>query len=179
MSIKYRYGDLFEIEKTFDEPIVIAHVCNNQGKWGSGFVIPLGRKYPLAKYEYLDWYHEHAETPDYQKKVTGLPYKTIVYEDVFFELGNLQVVEVYPDKRYVANMVAQELGGFRPLFYNHLCKCMDEVANLIKDEELPNKIIAPQFGAGLAGGNWHIIKELINDCWCRNGIDVTIVRYEQ
>ena len=179
MFIKYETGNLFEIEKKSEDPCVIAHVCNDRGKWGAGFVLELERKYPLAKYEYLDWYHENAGTPDYQKKVTDLPYKTIVYEDIFFELGNLQVVEVYPDKRFVANMVAQELGGLRPLFYNHLCKCMDMLAGLIIDNALPNKIISPQFGSGLAGGNWYIIKELIHDCWCRKGINVTIVRYEQ
>ena len=54
MKIKYQVGDLFEAIDSYKEKIIIAHVCNNKGAWGSGFVIPLGKKYPLAKSEYLE-----------------------------------------------------------------------------------------------------------------------------
>ena len=164
--MKYVSGDLFDIVDKMKTTVVIPHICNNQGKWGAGFVISLGRKYPLAKQSYLDWYNN--KTIDCEK---------IFYEDIFFELGNVQVVEVCPNRIYVANMIAQELGGERPLYYNHLCRCMDMLAGLIADKELPNQIVAPQFGSGLAGGNWNIIKQLIHDCWCRKGVDVTVVKY--
>ena len=149
VKIKYQVGDLFESIDSYKEKIIIAHVCNNKGAWGSGFVIPLGKKYPLAKSEYLENFE-------------------------WFDLGETQIVEVDYPTVFVANMFAQTLGGKRPLFYNALAKCIDEVR---EEAEIRNAtIIAPMFGAGLAGGNWSFIEELIEDCWLRNNIPVTIFK---
>jgi hypothetical protein len=168
--INYVHGDLFDVEQAIKEPLVIAHIVNNKGAFGAGFVIPLGRKYPAVKTAYKSWY-------DYDSYGLTEVDKKILYEDDF-SLGATQVVEVVLNKRYVANMVAQELGGDRPLYYNHLCTCMDSLAEWVLKYKKVKSILAPQFGSGLAGGNWNIIKQLIFDCWCRVSIDITIVRYQ-
>jgi O-acetyl-ADP-ribose deacetylase (regulator of RNase III) len=144
--IKYIEGDLFDYAV---KDTVIAHVCNCHGGWGSGFVVPLGNKYPKSKERYLlndDW--------------------------GFHRLGELQLEELNSDRLYVANMIAQTLGGSRPLSYEHLVFCMHYLKKQIIDENL--SISAPLFGAGLAGGDWNIIKELIKDCWSDSGIEVNI-----
>lgn len=150
-GIVYIEGDMFTDIANVAENcnVLVPHVCNNQGGWGAGFVIPLGRNYPLAKSQYLtlDSY-TLGETQFVENKV-----------------GDFNVV--------VCNMIAQTLGGYRPLYYNHLAHCMDSVAKYAKNNSI-NQIMAPAFGAGLAGGDWNVIKELINDCWLKNGIFVDI-----
>ena len=145
-KLYYSEDDLFN--HSFEKSTVIAHVVNNQNAMGSGFVVPLVKRWPIVKAKY----HEFA---DYN----GL------------ELGNAQIITVSEDPQIiVANMIAQKLGGLRPLYYNHLVKAMESVALIAKDRE----IIAPLFGAGLAGGNWEIIEELVMDIWVRQEIDVTV-----
>lgn len=36
--IKYQEGDLFPVVAAEPSAVVIPHVCNNQGGWGSGFL---------------------------------------------------------------------------------------------------------------------------------------------
>jgi len=144
-KLEYVKCDLFKYIKTINKPTIIAHVCNNRGKWGAGFVIPLEKNYPKAKEKYIKYYYCYG-------------------------LGETQLVQVEKDIA-VANMIAQTLGGKRPLYYNHLSSCMDRVAEIISADEI---IICPKFGSGLAGGNWNFIEELIQDCWIRRDIEVKV-----
>ncbi len=151
--LKYVEGDLFQGIDTMDRPIVIAHVVNTHGAFGAGFVVPLGRRFPKAKESYLQWAKDKS------------------WNDVPFLLGKVQIVEV-EHLVYVANLAAQTLGGHRPLFYNHLARCMDTVAEFAT--EIKAHIAAPMFGSGLAGGKHQIIEALVIDCWVRRGIPVTM-----
>jgi hypothetical protein len=147
MKIEYIEGDLFAGVKEEKDPVFICHVCNCLGGWGAGFVIPLAKHFPLAREEYLK---SHAANE--------------------LVLGQTQFVEVREQPAIVVcNMIAQTLGGERPLYYNHLACCMDAVA-----ADVPRKIVAPLFGSGLAGGDWNIIEQLIIDCWIKQEIPVTI-----
>ena len=159
-TLKYVEGDLFEYVDKCDTPIIIPHVCNNQGVWGAGFVVPLGKKYPLAKTIYL------------RNHLLGQ-----------LDLGSVDFIEV-SDNIMVANMIAQTLGGSRPLYYNDLAYCMDTIIGT-KDDEFDKdtkgrfqKIVCPMFGSGLAGGDWNFIEKLIEDCWIREGWDVTVCYFK-
>lgn len=165
--IKYVEGDLFgSAEADVGGTIVIPHVCNDKGAWGSGFVVPLGRRFPAAKERYHRWC---------QQKVDDLGNKP-------FQLGQTQIVPLaFLQGRFiiVANMLAQTLGGKRPLYYQYLAMCMEEVARYCRDIQKKDTdeihIHAPAFGAGLACGDWNIIKELIEDTWIRDSkFSVTI-----
>lgn len=157
--IKYQEGDLFPVVGTEPSSVVIPHVCNNQGGWGSGFVVPLGRNYPIAQNCYHMW-HEgryfndspYCRFPDYEDmvRISGK-----------FGLGQTQIVQASAPDLFVANMVAQILGGSRPLFYNHLVKCMEYVGKFAKEQNA--KIMCPMFGSALAGGDWKFIEQLIED----------------
>ena len=72
----------------------------------------------------------------------------------------------------MANMVAQTLDGKRPLYYNHLVRCMTSVAAIRDKTDF--HIVCPMFGGGWAGGDWRFVHNLIEDCWSRNGINVTV-----
>lgn len=68
----------------------------------------------------------------------------------------------------VANMVAQTLGGERPISYKYLGRCMEAVSlyceSIKKHDGIP-RIVAPMFGSGLARGKWSFIEQLIEDYW--------------
>jgi hypothetical protein len=166
-QIKYKEGDLFDALDQLADGVTIAvpHVCNNVGAWGSGFVVPLGQRFPLARDCYKKWH------------VGTLPGNAVYLGGSAFTLGNTQVVEVMreAEKRvFVFNMIAQRgVGGARPLRYHFLARCMMQLAQVFEKYQNP-QIYAPLFGAGLAGGNWDFIVELIKDCWLDNGFPVTI-----
>lgn len=166
-DIEYIDGDIFGPIKSQPETttVFLPHVCNNRGVFGSGFVVPLAKNFPSARTLYQNWHHG-ASTSD--AKYAG---------GSAFKLGATQIIEVSAKPRIlVFNMIAQELGGIRPLHYNMLARCMDQVAE--HRELYPNATIhCPLFGAGLAGGNWDIIEELIDDCWLRNHNIPTNVYY--
>ena len=44
-------------------PGIIAHVCDDIGQWGKGFVLPLGKRYPDAEKQYRKWYARKLDPP--------------------------------------------------------------------------------------------------------------------
>jgi hypothetical protein len=160
-DIKYLTGDLFaQIPK--DKKIVIPHVCNDIGGWGSGFVVPLAKHFPEARRRYLQWFQRKYDLE------SGVP----------FERGETQIIRVdlpfLPDggEVYVANMIAQEgvvsPSNPRPIDYGALANCMDTVADRcmqVMDLGTPLEIHAPKFGSGLAGGDWSEIEIMIRENW--------------
>lgn len=146
---------------------VIAHVCNNIGGWGAGFVLAISKKWSEPEAQYRRMCREHLELI---KAGFSVPL-----------LGTLQVVPV-EDQIAVANMVAQHgTGGGKPLKYTALTQVMQKLAHRIRFEYEENthvSIHCPKFGAGLAGGKWELIEELIKEIWCDAGIDVTVYEFE-
>lgn len=150
-KIQYIKGDLFEHipDIKFDSSgmkIIIPHVCNNIGCWGSGFVIPLGQNFPIAKKAYM----AHVKN-----------------DNLFLGQVSIPLVD---DNIYVANMIAQEgimssstgdrgKVNHKPIRYAALCKCLEKVNILCKGYD----VYAPKFGSNLAGGNWDFIEELIEE----------------
>jgi O-acetyl-ADP-ribose deacetylase (regulator of RNase III) len=163
----YQKGDLFKHLRPDD---VIAHCCNDVGAFGGGFTRPLDDRFHVAKNFYA-W----AEG----KLPNAPPY----------ELGQVQLVLVYdsvddpdyviPCSYYVANMVGQH--GVRseqnpvPVDYEALKKAMSRLIEIFSArKEFLRRIVAPKFGAGLAGGDWNIIVGLINEVWA----DFLVVVFE-
>ena len=183
MPRRYIEGDLFEHDYDTARTTIIAHVCNDQGVMGSGFVVPLAQHFPWAKEAYVNWFKDNPLQLGVELLgEVGSPGR-----------GQTQMVTVrsnehrqamfygakdYSDRIVVANMVAQDLGSNRPLYYNDLVKCMEQVA---KSDEVAcgAEIICPMFGSALAGGDWRFIEELITDCWLMRGIQVTVYYLER
>lgn len=169
MPLRYIEGDLFEHEYDPNRCTVIAHVCNDQGVMGSGFVVPLAKTFPWAKEAYVNWFKDNPV--QYNAQVLGKAGPA--------GRGQTQLVLVQNDPNVVvANMVAQTLSGERPLYYNDLVRCMEQVANS-SEISAGGEIICPMFGSALAGGNWKFIVELITDCWLVRGIQVTVYYLER
>ena len=161
-KVLYSEGDIFETLQSLESKTLLPHVCNNQLAWGAGFVVPLGRVYPSAREAYMQWGKgSPAPSPD----------KWWTYHA--FGMGQSQFVPQDDGQVVVANMVAQTLGGARPLRYDKLVACMLQVAEYAEAKGI-ERIDCPLFGAGLAGGAWPFIHKLIQDCWISNDIGVMV-----
>lgn len=147
--IHYLRGDATRPE--LRGPKVIAHVCNNKGGWGKGFVLALSRRWPEVEASYRRWY----------KNGKG------------FELGAIQIVQVTPEI-WVANMIAQD--GYAsssnptPLQYPALRKCLEHVA--IEAGGFSATVHIPKIGTGLAGGDWALIEPLLEETLAKRHVYV-------
>jgi O-acetyl-ADP-ribose deacetylase (regulator of RNase III) len=140
-----------------EEGTVIAHVCNDIGGWGAGFVVPLGNRYPNARQRYYEWSKGEDE---------NLP----------FSLGNVQFVHV---ERwvFVANMIGQRgifsENGEPPIRYDAIRECLQKVRAFCKEHNF--NVQMPKIGSGLAGGDWAIISQIVREELSDKGIDVTVL----
>jgi O-acetyl-ADP-ribose deacetylase (regulator of RNase III) len=134
---------------------VIAHVCNDIGGWGKGFVLALSRRWAQPEADYRAWHRAG--------KAGG------------FGLGAVQFVQV-ETYIWVANMVGQrgtKKGSSRPpIRYEAVAACLGEVA--AKALELGASVHMPRIGCGLAGGEWPRIEPLIGEQLCARGVLVTV-----
>lgn len=142
--IHYIQGDLFDTDAE-----IIAHGCNCRGGFGSGVAKTVSIKYPKARYSYLDKFDEDG-----------------------WRLGEVQFVRQWNDK-IIANCATQDAylpRGICHADYYAIRKAMI----LVKDYAKKNsyKIAIPKIGAGLAGGDWNKIEEILNEVF--NDYDVTV-----
>lgn len=163
MKLEYIVGDA---TVPMSEKSIIAHCCNNIGGWGAGFVIPLAEKYPQAEQMYREWYKAGTKKIDYIDDL---------WRSVKFELGETQFVKTHAG--YVANIIGQDgiatCGSVPPIRYEALRAGLHTVAQ----EALYNgcEVQMPMIGAGLAGGNWEIIEQIIEEELVQQGVKTTVI----
>jgi O-acetyl-ADP-ribose deacetylase (regulator of RNase III) len=146
---------------------LIPHVCNDAGGWGSGFVIALSRKWLEPEKAYREWHY--SRSCNIEGFEVAIP----------FGLGRIQLATVSPEIT-VANMIAQSGFDYNlrpPIRYGALAKCMFRV--LQQARRLQASIHCPKFGAGLAGGDWNVIEQMIQEIWVENDLSVTVYAFEQ
>ena len=138
---------------------VIAHICNDQGGWGKGFVLAVSRRWPEPEAAYRRWHRERASNG--------------------FGLGAIQLVQVTP-YAWVANMIGQH--GMKtgrssgpPIRYDAVGLCLRKLAGSAL--ELAASVHMPRIGCGLAGGRWDRIEPLITSELIERGVSVTV--YDQ
>lgn len=136
-------------------PKIIAHICNDLGGWGKGFVLAISKRWPEPERAYREWHRDRAHND--------------------FGLGATQLVQVSADT-WVANMVGQH--GMRagsqgpPIRYDAVEKCLTAVAD--SAIELGASVHMPRIGAGLAGGNWELIEPIVVRTLCARDIPMTV-----
>lgn len=145
----YTQGDLFSVSSG-----VIAHGCNCHGVMGSGVAKQVKNYYPDAFLAY-------------KKLCDGATPEAL--------LGKAQLVKV-TDKLYIANLFTQLNYGKNGVFVNYdaVGTSFKELRALVFDEEVnkehPNQLTIniPKIGAGLGGGDWDIISNIIDkEMWNR------------
>lgn len=138
-----------------DTPIGnIAHGVNCQGVMGSGVARALFEKWPEVRSEYI-YYCDRMFSPGMDQKPKDL-------------LGDF--IEIDAEKT-IFNLFTQE--GFGPGDKQYI----DYAALLLCFKNLPDNIgelAVPRIGAGLAGGDWDIIKNIMVETTQKKGIDLVI-----
>jgi O-acetyl-ADP-ribose deacetylase (regulator of RNase III) len=122
---------------------IIAHGCNCRGVMGSGVAKLIKEKWPIA-------FREYAE--DLSHDVTSLGDSTITFVD---------------DDKCIFNLLTQEDYGTESRMVNYaaiVTSLKDAIENYsIETGELVRNIAIPKIGAGLGGGNWKIIHQILGD----------------
>jgi len=140
-------------------PKIIAHICNDLGGWGKGFVLAVSRRWPEPERAYRQWHRERSGND--------------------FGLGATQLVQVRPDT-WVANMVSQRGirsgSGGPPIRYDAVERCLHAVAE--HAAQLTATVHMPRIGCGLAGGRWDRIEPLVIATLCDRDIGTTVYDHE-
>lgn len=139
---------------------IIAHICNDIGGWGKGFVLAISKRWPEPEKAYREWHRDRAKND--------------------FALGSIQIVQVEP-YIYIANMIGQR--GTKtgrstgvPVRYEAIESCLEKLAE--ESKLLNASVHMPRIGCGLAGGKWDRIEPLIEKTLLENGIDVYVYDFD-
>ncbi len=134
---------------------IIAHCCNDAGFWNAGFVRALSERFPEPERAYRRWARTNAPVP--------------------FALGQVLFVKAKPGV-CVANIIGQSgirsVSNWKPIRYDALREGLARVCQLALEHDAT--VHMPRIGAGLAGGNWQLIAEIIEDELCSHGVNVTV-----
>lgn len=166
------HGDLIALAKhgLFD---VIAHGCNCLSTMGAGLAPQMAKAFGCDRFEM------ELRGADINK-LGNIDYQTFVIgETAIWSLEDaknnqnvpqLIVVNAYTQYKYGRN---HRDGVARPIDYEALTLCLRKMNVLFAGK----RIGLPQIGAGLAGGDWDLIQEIIKhelaDC------EVTVVIYKK
>ena len=125
-----------------DSFVFIPHVVNDEGAFGKGFAQALANRWPETKRRYFDW----------RKSRT-------------FKLGAIEIQPVDAQIAVVHMLCQQGLPGPnnpQPLNYEFLKQCLQKLNHVAL--ESCGEIHAPKIGCGLARGEWHCVRDLIEAC---------------
>ena len=152
-SIHYRKGDATAPPAQGQK--IIAHICNDIGGWGKGFVVAISRRWPAPEAAYRRWHRERANND--------------------FGLGAIQLVEVARDL-HIANMIGQR--GIKtgsngpPIRYDAVEQCLTRLAS--EARSLGASVHMPRIGCGLAGGEWSRIEPLLDKTLIAADVDTWV-----
>lgn len=151
-NIQYKKGDATSLSSEGNK--IIAHICNDVGGWGKGFVMAISGKWKEPEQEYREWYKSKDN----------------------FSLGQVQFVKV-SDDTWVANIVGQrdikkDKAGNPPIRYEAVASGLQKVGEFAKKSNA--SVHMPRIGCGLAGGTWDKIEPLIKSGLSDKGVEVTV-----
>lgn len=134
MKIRYEIGNVCNATQT-----AIAHGCNAQGVMGSGVARAIREKWPNV----YEVYH-------------------LRYQTFGLSLGEIIPVRTIDDK-LVLNCITQDRYGrdhARYVDYAAVEKVFETINSKVLDWEVA-EVAMPKIGAGLGGGDWDVISEII------------------
>jgi O-acetyl-ADP-ribose deacetylase (regulator of RNase III) len=142
---------------------IIAHCCNCKLGFGSGIAGQIRKQLPYA----YRAFSEDIRTPEDKLGTYSLGLSLDNRPDVFNLYGQLSYGP--GDKQYV---------DYRALLQSML-SMMDYVVDWKSKSTKKFKIGLPYLiGCGLAGGDWHIVEELILNVSCQYSHDIYLYRFK-
>ena len=167
MKIVEKIGNILESESN-----VICHQVNCQAAMGSGLAKAIRWKYPIVYEQYTSFLDNN-----YIRDASGLKLNTSEF------LGLCQLVKV-DENKYVANIFGQDRYGKEPgVVYTNYHAVLISLYNLKRLVLFGNyniKSIAFPYGmgAGLAGGDWNVIYNLITGVFQDTDVEIIINKLE-
>lgn len=151
-AIVYLKGDATQPKTEGNK--IIAHICNDIGGWGKGFVTALSKRWKAPEQQYREWYKRNTD----------------------FVLGAVQLVQV-EDDIWIANIIGQHKinrdgEGNPPIRYEAVASGLEQAG--VWAVKLNATIHMPRIGCGLAGGSWDRIEPLIKAGIIDREIPVTV-----
>lgn len=121
---------------------VIAHGVNCKNAMGSGVAKVLFTKWPIIKEAYHEFCNERSIKGDYSHL-----------------LGEIQEIMVNPEQGFINCFTQEQYGydGKKYVSYDAIFTCFQKISCKYKE------VAIPRIGCGLAGGNWEIVKKIIED----------------
>lgn len=199
--ITYKIGDALDFSDV-KQNTIIAHVCNDIGGWGRGFVVSVSQKCPVVEHAYRAWSKRlkisqtqldlfddqlralcdtsleiHPRIAIAQQDAIRSQMQELIQEaqdSLLFELGSTQFVQTHSDI-WFANMIAQhDVRTINGVPPIRYDALSKCLADVNKFAIANNAVIRmPRIGCGLAGGSWSVVERLIND-----NVAVDVVVYD-
>ena len=163
--IEVRQGNVLDIPQG-----VIVHGCNCQGVMGGGIALQIKQRFPTAYLEYRRVFESESNANGF----CGLKLGKISYA----------VVEQFADNnlKMIVNANTQHLfgRGRRQTSYDAVAECFENVVLLLDEIRSQTGVTPwlffPEIGAGLGGGDWRIIEQII-DCTVPDEFKKVLYRY--
>lgn len=147
-----KFGDILSVNEG-----IIVQGCNAQGVMGSGLAKAIRDKYP----EVYEEYKAAFQDAPLDRKVL---------------LGSAQAVQIKSKKNlFVVNGITQEFygkDGRKYVSYSAIQAVFAQVMIMAKGKQL--EVHYPMIGAGLGGGDWAVISEIIDTVFQDSGIKRTL-----
>jgi O-acetyl-ADP-ribose deacetylase (regulator of RNase III) len=135
-KIQTKTGNLLHVKQGH-----IVHGCNAQGVMGSGVAVAVKETYPAA-------YEEYRKQHEGTGLVLGVAYPVAVSSDLV-----------------IWNAITQATYGYgqRQISYDAIETCFNQINTQLSgyNNALYNELHIPLIGAARGGGNWEIIREII------------------
>lgn len=143
-----KFGDILSVKQG-----IIVHGCNAQGVMGSGIAAEIRAVYPGAYLEYIK-YFQSAPRDCLDKAALG--------EVITYDVPDTQLT--------IANAITQLTygkDGRRYVSYAAIQASFDRVIQLATQGGALRSVHYPMIGAGLGGGDWAIISDIIDTCFSK------------
>jgi O-acetyl-ADP-ribose deacetylase (regulator of RNase III) len=151
-GLRYAVGDMLN-----SPDVIVAHGCNAQGAMGSGAALAVIRRYPENKVAYQN---RHRKTP--------LRLGEVVWYSTYDTTVNTP--------RIIANCITQEFAGSdgqKYVSYDAVRVSYEDVADIAIANGW-NQFSTCMVGAGLAGGDWSILFDILEQVAIQKQVTITV-----
>ncbi len=153
----------------------IAHSCNCQNVMGAGIAKQIKDRYPKAfEADHERWSDEYNDGGNWRCQIGD--YSKAVIETQWTHLPHATIYNLYTQSGYST----KERQVNYEYFWKAL-KAMKEDLLSVQDDAGESQVVGLPYGisCGLAGGNWKIIKAIIEDIFLDSMIECYIVKFNQ
>ena len=153
LQIEYLFGDARKPRGSGKR--VIAHIVNDgAAKWGGGFALEVAKEWSFIQEDFQEFVDQDRSN---------------------LSLGKVHWAKI-DDDLSIAHIVAQKgygpSGGRPRIRYTALGEALDRLYEIACEQRA--SVHMPRIGTGQAGGNWELIRDMIDERLVRRGIRVFV-----